>query len=178
MKKAPKRYGYQGGGKVGGDPKKKTPEEWRKEHSDPKYAEVPYLKSQRGESEYPTYYDTTKFKIDVDPNNPYGDRTITNLSTNAPYSFNTLSEEDVFSYAPPRQRDAYIAPQRPAVTPTSTRTFLQNDDKGNTTYRDNATGEVYVLDKQGNKVEPLSRAEGGSVYKMKRPPKRMGGKIC
>jgi len=54
----------------------------------------------------------------------------------------------------------------------SGRTFLGKDANGNTTYKDNATGETYTLDKEGKRY-----AKGGTVMK-KAPCKMKKGGTC
>jgi len=142
--------GYAKGGKteVKGDPKK-TPKQWDEENLKAGRKLIPYTTTGAAPSVYKEYYD---------PKNYPDASKLTGIGEGS------INVNDLFSYKVPLND----SPQNAVVSPISNRTFLANDANGNTTYKDNSTGQTYTLDKAGNNIGIVQQFKGGGKV-MKAP---------
>lgn len=145
--KAPKIKRYVNGGNVQNkDNPKKTVKQWEEENVKAGLQPIPYNVSGAAPSVYKQFYNPVNYP---DPSKLTG------------VGEGSINVNDIYTYKSPVNFD----PQT-NVIPTSNRQFLANDANGNTTYKDNATGQTYTLDKTGNNVGIVQQYnKGGKVMK-------------
>lgn len=161
--KVPKIKKYAAGGNVS-DKDKKPLTDAEKKHIAAQTAKgyLPYDTS-------PTdFYDPKRLKITSDPSG--GQTNIIDLTTGKPYDSGAFSgrlrQEDIISM-PKANTVPTSFLNNPTVIPTSQRSAVGFDASGNTTYKDNTTGQTYTLDKAGNNIGIVEQYNKGGKIPMK-----------
>lgn len=149
---------YPDGGPLG-DPNsiKMTPKQWDEYNTKRGWAVDP--RNAGNTSGYKAYYDSKAIKINPSTTHESGYE-IEGLNPDAvSYGMVSPKYHQNYSYKAPAIK---IQNSTPTVLPTSTREAIGFDTIG-TTYKDKTTGETYILDYKGNRVEPLTKANGGPL---------------
>lgn len=143
----------------GGPNQKRTPAEWDAYNTERGWTVDPRYKGNA--SGYKPYFDPRALKIKPSTTHESGYE-IEGVAPDA-YNFGMVSPKYHANYeykAPVKPMT--IGTGTPKVLPTSNREAIGFDTMG-TTYKDKTTGEIYMLDKQGNKIQPLTKAYGGPI---------------
>lgn len=136
---------------------KMTPAEWDAYNAKRGWSSDPReVGSVRG---YKSYFDPKALNISPSSSHESGYE-LKGLSEDAlSYGMPSPKYHQSYNYKPPVMK---VESKTPTVLPTSNRTAIGFDTIG-TTYRDNNTGETYMLDRQGNVIPPLTKANGGPL---------------
>lgn len=143
----------------GGPNQKRTAAEWDAYNTQRGWQVDPRHKENA--SGYKPYYDPRALKIKPSTTHESGYE-IEGVAPDA-YNFGMISPKYHANYdykAPVKPMT--IGTGAPKVIPTSNREAIGFDTMG-TTYKDKTTGEIYMLDKNGNKIQPLTKADGGPI---------------
>lgn len=152
---------YPDGGPMG-DPNsiKMNPKQWD-EYNTKRGWSIDPREASGGTRGYKAYYDPKALTIVESKAHDSGFE-LKGLSDDAlSYGMPSSKYHQSYNYKAPKVKPV-IGNNTPTVLPTSNRTAINFDSIG-TTYRDNTTGETYLLDSKGNKIEPLTKANGGPI---------------